>query len=162
MLVSPVLDFPEPQIGLKGTISRSGNCVQEERGAARRKLRSILGNKKVSSFQNMAEEDYLCVFLWETSIHSSGREQEHPHSRLKRVHISVKVGFSLVLNTAWSCDSGLWLTNVSFLKGSFGTCEPRRQEAVHVSDSGVEWTMLQIGASAPTRMPGLGGGASRN
>lgn len=161
-MVSSVLDSPEPQMGLKGTISRSGNCVDEGRGAARGKLMSFLRSKKVSSFRNMAEEDYLCVFLWETSIRSSGREQKHLHGRLKRVHISVKVGFLLVLNTAWSCDSGLWLTNVSFLKGSFGTCEPRRQEAVHVSDSRVEWTMLQIGVSAPTRMPGLTGGPSRN
>lgn len=47
-LVSSVLDFPEPQIGLKGTISRSGICVHEGRGAARGKLASILKNKKDS------------------------------------------------------------------------------------------------------------------
>lgn len=36
----------------------------------------------------------------------------------------------------------------SFLGGSAGSCEPRRQEAVCLSDNHIQWTMLQIGVSA--------------
>lgn len=53
--------------------------------------------------------------------------------------------------TVYSCDTGPWVTNVSFLGGSTGSCEPRRQEAVWVSDNHIEWTMPQIGVGKLTR-----------
>lgn len=60
------------------------------------------------------------------------------------------------------CDTGPRATDVSFLRGSIGSCEPRRQEAVWVSDNHSEWTMLQIGLVELTRMLGLMGKACRN
>lgn len=141
-------------------------CVHGGRRAIRKlkRIASIKKNKSVIFPKYCWSWLPLCFFMW-TFQWFLGGEQRHPHSRIKcsYYNISVKLFLLLlVLYATWSCDTGLWVTNVSFLKGSIGSCESRRQEAVHVSDNHVEWTMLQIVMGKPTRMPSLTGRPCRN
>lgn len=101
----------------------------------------------------------------ECHLDSLVRAQRRPgrgaHKICLQMNLSVQLGFS-GLHTVESCDTGRWVTNVSFLGGSTCSCEPRRQEAVWVSDNHIEWTMPQIGVGELTHMPGLTGRACRN